>query len=302
MNEDIKSPFTLTKDQTNIEPTPNQYQPSASTQENIPVGFNLSQASGEVVNGQEGNSGLSLTKVIALFIGVYFVEMSIVVGLLFLISSISPASSQLNNTSTEVTTPSTITPNNIIGGIKTSSCQIASYTPVTADPFYDFSATLGDCDKTYSSSIQSASDSWTNKQYIQLKQFAEAAITSASNDFQRGVAHFWLGNYYYSSRDFIATKTELLQSINLAPNFADSYSLLAANFNNTKDYTDAEIYGRQCIALDNLYAYCHSNLGVALLALGKKQEGYDELNQALSLQPNNQNIKDIYNSEKAFYK
>ncbi len=186
--------------------------------------------------------------------------------------------------------------------IKTSSCQVAAYEPVTGSPFYDFVATLGPCDRDYKDQITKANDSWGKKDYVNLKSSAESAFQKSSNDFQKGVALFWIAHYNYDARDNKTAQEKLLESIKLAPNFADAFSTLTATYNELKDFQNAEIYGKKCVDLDSLYAYCHSNYGTALLANGKKDQGYKELEQAMSLQPSNQNIRDIYKSAKDFYK
>lgn len=232
---------------------------------------------------------VSIVPVILIFLAIFFLLVAAIVSIYFFL--ILP---EIKNARNPVKLDSY--------QIKTSSCQIATYDAVTGAPFYDFVASLGPCDKEYKDLITKAGNSWDKKDYIDLKDSSEMALQKSSTDFQKGVALFWLAHYTYDARDYKSAQEKLFESIKLAPEFADSFSLLTATYNQLKDFANAETYGRKCVKLDSLYAYCHSNLGISLLALGKKDEGYKELEQAISLQPNNQNIRDIYKSEKEFYK
>lgn len=185
--------------------------------------------------------------------------------------------------------------------LKTSNCQLADFGPITANPNYDFVASLGPCDQKFKDALNASETAWNAKNFPLMKQSASAALASATNNYQKGVAHYWIGLYYHTAQDPKSAIPELLQAIGLAPQFANSYSTLAADYSSLRDYNNGALYGEKCVDIDSLYAYCHSNYGVALDALGKTNQGLAELKQAISLQPTNKNLQGIYNSEKEFY-
>lgn len=185
--------------------------------------------------------------------------------------------------------------------IKTSNCQLANFSPITAAPNADFTASLGPCDQKLKDALNASENAWVASNLPLMKQFADTALSVASNDIQKGVAHYWIGLYYHTARDNQSAINEFLKSIQLSPQLANSYSAISADYNSLKDYNNALLYGKKCVELDSLYAYCHSNYGVALNATGNPTEGLKEIQQAISLQPSNQNIQGIYNSEKDFY-
>ncbi len=178
--------------------------------------------------------------------------------------------------------------------IKTSNCQTFDFDPVTPDPLYDFSITLGKCDKDYLKAIADADNAYYDKDYNLLKTSAQKAESLASTDFQKGVAKFMDARYSYELRDNETAEKILIEASKLSPQMANIHSLLSANSNNTKNYPQAESYGRVCVKVDNLFAFCHSNLGVSLLQQGKKEEGFKELEEAKKLAPKSADIAQTY--------
>lgn len=178
--------------------------------------------------------------------------------------------------------------------IKTSNCQTFDFDPVTADPLYKFSVTLGKCDTDYLKAIADADNAYYDKDYNLLKTASLRAESLATTDFQKGVAKFMEARYPYELEDFATAEKILIEASKLSPQLANIFSLLAANSTNTKNFAQAETYGRICTKIDKLFVFCHSNLGVALLQQGKKDEGFKELEEAKKLAPNSASIIQTY--------
>ena len=186
--------------------------------------------------------------------------------------------------------------------IKTSNCQDAAFEPITPNPYHKFMATLGSCDSSYQKFLADSNYYERDKHMHEIKNTATSAIDAAQKNFQKGIAMWLLGLYYYNAKDFASTETILTKSIEFAPEFSNSYSLLSSTYFAKGDFNNAETYGKKCVDLNPTFNRCHSGYGVALLANGKNEQGFKELEQAISLLPNDQYVRDLYKSSKDYYK
>lgn len=132
---------------------------------------------------------------------------------------------------------------------------------------------------------------WSTGKYDDMLTATQTALSVAQTDQQKGTAHFWMGVAYYKlSKDKEAEAEELL-AIQLDPKeSAGPYNTLAAIALNS-DPQKALDYAQKSIDADPTYAWAHNAKGMALVDLGKKQEGIDEINKAIQLDPTNEQFR-----------
>lgn len=124
---------------------------------------------------------------------------------------------------------------------------------------------------------------------------ANQALEQADTEEHRAYAHYWIGLHYHKLGNNQDAESHLLTALSLKADYAAPYVTLGSISLEKSNYQQMLEYSRKCVDLDQNYAWCHNNLGIALVSLGQKQAGISSIEKAVSLDPTsfvfNDNLK-----------
>ena len=125
---------------------------------------------------------------------------------------------------------------------------------------------------------------WTDLSLVEARERALELVNKAVKLNQSTPQIYWaLAYVHLHRREYDAAETAAKQSINLSPNYADGYALLANIANWRGKPNDAVNYIKKAITLNPHYTFQYpSTLGLAYYNIGNFQEAISALKDALN--------------------
>jgi len=121
---------------------------------------------------------------------------------------------------------------------------------------------------------------------------ATNALGNAITDKDKAIAHYWLGLGYYRQGDLVKAESEEKMAIVLDPKYAAPYVTLSGINMNRGDYVKGLALAQKAQEIDPKYPWVYNNQGIALVMLGRKNEGLEMFRKAIQLAPDSYIFKD----------
>ncbi len=139
----------------------------------------------------------------------------------------------------------------------------------------------------YTTNINAASKAYSNKQYDLQLEKATLSLEFARNNQTKSVSYYWKGLAEYKLGDIESAEKDEKLALSLNPYSSGPYVTLSAIEGDKGNHQQALNLGKKCVEIDPNWGWCHNAVGVSLIQLGSKEEGIQELEKAVSLDPNN---------------
>lgn len=110
------------------------------------------------------------------------------------------------------------------------------------------------------------------------------------DNFETAKRFFLEGLRLLETNNFQAAEIQFARSLELIPNRVSTLANLSAIKNKLKQFAEAEQYARKAIALEENSAEAWSNLGIALMSMGRHEEALPACDQALKLDASQHDI------------
>lgn len=222
-----------------------------------------------VYHEQSKGSSLSMIVVVFIFIGTFLV-LILAIGAFFYFF----VGSRLKNISNQV------------------NLEKGTTNQISPNPNSQNSQVVADQRNQYYVDITETKNLWNAGRYQEALDRANKALPNAGTNEDKAVTHYWIGLINYKQQNSSVAESELKLALELFPNYAAPYVTLSAIEMDKGNFQKSLEYAQKCVNLDKKYAWCHNNIGLSLMYLGKKEEGIKELEQAVSLAPDSYVFRD----------
>jgi tetratricopeptide (TPR) repeat protein len=145
---------------------------------------------------------------------------------------------------------------------------------------------------SFNKAINAAYMAYADGDTARVIQKGTEALSLADVNTDKAVAHYWIGLGKYRNGQIDEAKKEELQAVELYPGFAGPYVTLSAVAMDRGDFLTALTLAQKAEQYDPNYAWAYNNQGIALVELGRKEEGFEKFRKAIQLEPDSYVFKD----------
>ncbi len=114
---------------------------------------------------------------------------------------------------------------------------------------------------------------------------ATSALSYAKNNKHKAEAHIWIGLIYHRQQNRTAAESEFQLARKLDPTNGEPYLRLSIVEMDRVDFQEALEHAKKCSEFSPTNAWCENFQGLALIQLGRIDEGVKHLEKAVSLEP-----------------
>jgi len=153
----------------------------------------------------------------------------------------------------------------------------------------------------YDARVYESRADWITRDWEGQAVDAQKALEDAQTDREKAVAYYWLAVAANRQGQHEQARDDTLKAIELDPSYGAPHSSLATAYRMLGDMDKAKFHALRCIELSPEYAWCYFSLAAYYGVNGEDEAAWTNLEKAYQLDPNAVDIKNAYESAKAFY-